>query len=213
MYHLFTILVKPKYNINYVKAIHNSFEKYVSLPFKHTCLTDDIKPFENENFCDVIDIGCYNLPTFWNKMLFFKPNAICKNNEKCIFFDLDSVILRDVKPILNYVDNKIIIGQNPSKINPSYVTGAINSTGHGRHLTIVNSSCMMWIGGQHDKLWDIFNLRPEEHMIRYYGNDEFITFEYPTGYCLIDKRFIFSKGSESTSIYKNKMSAFEMLNL
>jgi hypothetical protein len=205
MYHLYTILVRPKYDVSFVKAIHESFRKNISSSFVHTCLTDNIEQFENENFCNLIDISHHNLPTFWNKMLFFKKDEICKNNEKCIFFDLDSMILKDLTPMLHHVNDFLLVGQNPNKIIDIYLTKAMNSPEHGRHLTILNSSCMMWYGGQHHALWEKFDVNREDNMLYYYGNDEFITFEYQSNYKLIDRKWVFGAGSEKTAIYSNKI--------
>jgi hypothetical protein len=209
MYHLYSILVKPKYNINFVRAINTACKKYISEPFVHTCLTDDIEQFKGENFCNVIDISHHDLPTFWNKMLFFEKNGICKDGDLCIFFDLDVKILRNLNPIINHISQKIIVGLNISKINRKYVTKAYNSPGHGRHLTILNSSCMLWIGGEHDDLWKKFSLDKDGSILRYYGNDEFMTFEYPSGYKLLDKKWVLGHGTEKTARYDNKMSSRE----
>ena len=205
MYHLYTILVKPKYNVNHVKTIHDSFKNNISYSFMHTCLTDNIAQFENNYFCNLIDISSHNLPTFWNKMLFFKNNEICKDDEKCIFFDLDSMILNDLTPMIQHKDDFLVLGQNPTKINTGYITGAINSREHGRHLTIINSSCMMWVGGQHQTLWERFDANREDNMLYYYGNDEFITFEYLKNYKLIDRKWIFGVGTENTAVFSNKI--------
>lgn len=204
MYHLYTLLVRPKYNINFVKAIHSSFKANMKFPFEHTCITDNISQFKGENFCNLIDISHHNLPTFWNKLLFFKNDEICKKDQKCIFFDLDAKILNDVTPMLQH-DNYLTLGLNPSKLNDIYISKAINTPEHGRHLTIVNSSCMMWIGGQHQNLWDTFNADRENNILYYYGNDEFITFNYGSNYRLIDSKWIFWHGSEKTAIYSNKI--------
>jgi hypothetical protein len=64
---------------------------------------------------------------------------------------------------------------------------------------------MLWIGGEHDNLWKKFILNKEDDMIRYYGNDEYMTFEYPMGYRLIDRKWVLGDGTEKTAIYDNKM--------
>ena len=211
MYHLYSIWVKPKYNIKFVKAINESCKKYLNGPFIHYCLTDVPEEFINTDIIP-IDVRSYDLEGWWFKFLFFKP-GFCNPGTKCIFFDLDAKILKPLDPILRF-DDKLILAQNPTKIIYNrLVNDSIRKKSIGRYYTIINSSVMMWKGGNHHDLYEKFNLDAEKYMIDYYGNDEFITFEYLDGYDLIDAKWIYHSKSKIDSIIQTKMTEDQMLNL
>jgi hypothetical protein len=211
MYHLYSIWVKPKYNIKFVKAINESCKKFLNEPFIHYCLTDQPEKFINTDIIP-IDVRPYDLEGWWFKFLFFKPN-FCEIGAKCIFFDLDSKILKPLEPMLQFND-KLILAHNPTKIiYNSLVNKSIRKKSLGRYYTVLNSSVMMWIGGNHYDLYEKFMTDPDKYMIEYYGNDEFITYEYPDGYDLIDAKWIYHSKSLTRSILCMKMSDSDMLKL
>jgi len=211
MYHLYSIWVKPKYNIKFVKAINESCKKYLNGPFIHYCLTDVPEEFINTNIIP-IDIRSYDLDGWWFKFLFFKPN-FCTPGTKCIFFDLDSKIINSLDPMLQFND-KLMLAYNPSKIiYTSLVNKSVRKKSLGRYYTILNSSVMMWIGGNHHDLYEKFMTDPDKYMIDYYGNDEFITYEYPDGYDLIDAKWIYHSKSLIDSVVCLKMSDNDTLKL
>jgi len=211
MYHLYSIWVKPKYNIKFVKAINESCKKFLNGPFIHYCLTDVPEEFVNTDIIP-IDVRQYDLEGWWFKFLFFKP-GFCEPGAKCIFFDLDAKILKPLTPMLRFND-KLMLAQNPTKvIYKRLVNDSIRKKSIGRYYTILNSSVMMWKGGDHYELYEKFMKDPEKYMIDYYGNDEFITFEYPDGYDLIDARWIHHSLSMTDSVVCTKMSENDMLSL
>ena len=211
MYHLHTIWVKPKYNIKFVKAIHESCLKFIKTPFVHYCLTDDPDQFINTDITP-IDIRKYDLEGWWYKLLLFKPE-FCKTGIECLFFDLDSKILKPIDDMIQFSD-KLILAMNPTKVNYKHlVNRSMRKKSLGQYYTILNSSMMMWKGGDHHTLYEKFMSNPEKYMIQYFGNDEFITFEYPNGYDLIDPKWIFNSASKINSTVSLKMSDDDMLNL
>jgi hypothetical protein len=211
MYHLYSILVKPKYNINFVLKLNESCKTFLNVPFIHYCLTDQPEQFIDTNIIP-IDVRPYNLEGWWYKLLLFKP-GICKPKTECIFFDLDSKLLKPIDKMLKFND-KLIVGQNPSKItHKSLVNNHLRRKSLGMHFTILNSSIMMWTGGNHHDLYEKFMTNYEEYMIQYFGNDEFITFEYPEGYDLLDTKWIFNSTSLIDSVFSLKMSDDEFIKL
>ncbi len=211
MYHLYSILVKPKYNKKYVMAINESSKIYLGSPFKHYCLTDDPDEFIGTDIIP-IDVRDHDLEGWWFKLLLFKP-GLCEDGAKCIFFDLDSKILKPIDEMLQFGD-KLIIGQNPSKItHKSLVNTHLRKKTLGMYFTILNSSIMMWTGGNHHDLYEKFMSSSEEYMIKYFGNDEFITFEYPDGYEILDMKWIFNRTSLVDSVFSLKMSDAEVIQM
>ena len=185
MYTVYSILVKPKYTIDDVINVHEMCKKYLCGDFEHYCLTDDIAQFEDIDFCTPIDVSLYDLQGFWFKILLFKE-GFCKPGSKCIFFDLDSKILKPIEPLLQHIDGRLFLGVNPDKFDSSYVNRVLRDR-KGKYMTMVNSSLMMWIGGDHKSLWDKFNEDPDYYMLMYPGNDEFLTFEYDC-YDIVDHK-------------------------
>jgi len=188
MYHIYSLLVKPKYTVNDVKNINKLCHKFVPGPFVHHCLTDDIEQFNGENFCNLIDIKEYNLDTWWNKLLLFKK-GMCKENSICMFFDLDSSIVRSLYPILENYDGKLTYATNPHKIRSQYLNSIIYGK-HGAHYTMMNSSFMLWKGDNNPEVWDKFSIDPEYYMCKYLlGNDQYMSFEH-SNFRLLDEKYI-----------------------
>lgn len=211
MYHLYTILVKPKYNIKFVKTIHESCLKYIKIPFIHYCLTDSPDEFIGTDIIP-IDIREYDLDGWWYKLLLFKP-GFCKTGIECLFFDLDAKILKPIDDMIQFND-KLILAMNPTKVNyKNLVNKSIRKKLLGQYYTILNSSMMMWRGGNHAELYEKFIANSEKYLFQYYGNDEFITFEYPNGYDLIDPKWIFNRASTINSVISLKMSDEDMMKL
>lgn len=210
MYDLYSIWVKPKYNIKFVKAINESCKKFIKSPFIHYCLTDSPEEFRNTDIIP-IDIRQYDLEGWWFKLLLFKQ-GFCRPGSKCIFFDLDSKILKPIDEILCFNDN-IIMGYNPTKIiYKRFVNESLRKKSLGQYYTILNSSIMMWYGDNHIDLYEKFMNNPDEYMIKYYGNDEFITFEYER-YDLLNAKWIYHSRSKIDSMIAFKMKDQEMIEL
>jgi hypothetical protein len=210
MYHLYSIWVKPKYNIKFVKAINESCKKFMKSPFIHYCLTDSPEEFKNTDVIP-IDIRQHDLEGWWFKLLLFKQ-GFCQPGVKCIFFDLDSKILRSIDEML-YFDNNLIIGYNPTKIIYNrFVNESLRKKSLGKYYTILNSSVMMWYGDNHIDLYEKFMNNADEYMIKYYGNDEFITFEYDR-YDLLDTKWIYHSRSKIDSVIAFKMPDEEIIKL
>ncbi len=211
MYHLYTIWVKPKYNMKFVKTIHESCLKYIKTPFIHYCLTDNPDEFIDTDIIP-IDIREHDLDGWWYKLLLFKP-GFCKTGTECLFFDLDVKIIKPIDDMIQFND-KLILAMNPTKVNyKNLVNKSIRKKSLGQYYTILNSSMMMWRGGDHAELYEKFIANSEKYLFQYYGNDEFITFEYLNGYDLIDPKWIFNRASTINSVISLKMSDEDMMKL
>lgn len=188
MYHVYSLLVKPKYSVKDVKRINELCHLYIPGNFKHYCLTDDMEQFNNNNFCELIDIKSYQLDTWWNKIILFKE-GICPKNETCLFFDLDSTIIKSLAPILSNYNGKLTFATNPNKMHREFLVSILYHR-YGKYYTMLNSSFMIWKGDNNIDLWEKFTLDPDFYSSKYIlGNDQFITFEYDN-YHLLDEKYI-----------------------
>jgi hypothetical protein len=188
MYHVYSLLVKPKYSVNDVKKINQLCKMHIPGNFKHYCLTDDLEQFAGSDFCELINVKEYRLDTWWNKLLLFKQ-GICPKNEICLFFDLDSSIVNSLAPILSNYNGKLTLATNPHKITSQYLSTAIYHK-YGKYFTMMNSSFMMWKGDCNIDLWEKFAKDPDYYSSKYIlGNDQFMTYEYEN-YHLLSERYI-----------------------
>jgi len=188
MYHVYSLLVKPKYTVNDVKKINQLCHKYIPGKFIHYCLTDDTDQFGDQNFCNLIDVKEYDLEIWWYKLLLFKK-GMCPTDSTCLFFDLDSTIINSLAPILSNYNGKLTIATNPHKINSMFVNQIMYHQ-FGDLYTMMNSSFMMWKGDANCDLWEKFASDINYYVCKYgFGNDQFMTFEYDN-FHLLDEKYV-----------------------
>ncbi len=136
MYHVYSLLVKPKYSVNDVKKINQLCKMHIPGNFKHYCLTDDLEQFAGSDFCELINVKEYRLDTWWNKLLLFKQ-GICPKNEICLFFDLDSSIVNSLAPILsNYNGNRFDIPM----LNKEFLEAGMPPPSPAKHIDLLQTS-------------------------------------------------------------------------
>jgi hypothetical protein len=85
-----------KFNISYVEKLYNMVSRNMTLPFEFVCLTDvqaDV-PFR------LIKLK-YELPGWWSKFELFRHGIY--NTDYVLYFDLDTLILRNIDEITEVV--------------------------------------------------------------------------------------------------------------
>lgn len=83
------------YTVDYVVKLKNMVDRNTIVPHKFICLTDmriDV------NICENIEL-IYGQPRWWSKVELFRSGLI--NAKHIIYFDLDTVILKNIDDILN----------------------------------------------------------------------------------------------------------------
>jgi hypothetical protein len=81
---------KVGYNATWVKKLHNSISRNLTIPFKFVCLSDCAVPCER--------IPLYeNGPGYWAKMQLFRPGLF---DGPVLFFDLDTVICNNIDDLV-----------------------------------------------------------------------------------------------------------------
>lgn len=88
--------VGDAYSDTYVSKLRNMIDQWYDGNFRLRCFTDrnrDIKGVE------CIDISSFGLTKWWPKMLLFNP-MIRGGAERSIYFDLDTVIMGDLTPLV-----------------------------------------------------------------------------------------------------------------
>lgn len=103
------VWVGHKYGREYVERLRNmclkhSDEKYI------VCLTD--KPQESIKNVIMVDVSHLNLEGWWAKMALFSQSW---RDYRVTYFDLDTVILGDIRPLLEY-DGPFAICENFTRL-------------------------------------------------------------------------------------------------
>lgn len=84
------------YSLDYVTRLRNMINRHYGGPKRIICLTDKPTPIDG---VDMVDVAAYGLPKWWSKMLLFDPSIRGGN---CVYFDLDTVILKDLTPLVAF---------------------------------------------------------------------------------------------------------------
>ena len=128
-----TVCAGDKYTPDYVTKLYNAVERHLTVPYKFVCLTDKPDSFE----CETLPIPL-NLSGWWGKVALF--SNIIEN--RILFFDLDTVITRNINDFATYDGDLAII--KPFYRDDGYASGVMN------------------IGpGAHKHVWDIFSSNPQ----------------------------------------------------
>lgn len=82
-----------KYPVDYVYKLKAMVARHLPIAHEFVCLTDDVKALR----VNTRDIGHFNFPGWWGKMAVFE--FAHQYRDRLIYFDLDTVICGDLKPI------------------------------------------------------------------------------------------------------------------
>lgn len=99
-----------KYPIMYVKKLQNMVRRFLPVNHRFICLTDRPERVKGIEFKNISDL---KLPEWWGKLALFNPDI--RGFSNCIYFDLDTVIVGDLTPLLNF--EKFQICQNFTKLS------------------------------------------------------------------------------------------------
>lgn len=84
------------YSIDYVEKLRNMIDRNTTVPYEFICLTDmDI----DANICKSIKL-IRGQAGWWSKIELFRSNLI--NAKQIIYFDLDTIILKNIDDVLNF---------------------------------------------------------------------------------------------------------------
>ena len=87
------------YTIDYVVKLKSMIDRNTTIPYGFICLTDmDI----DKNICESIKL-IRGQAGWWSKIELFRPNLM--NAKQIIYFDLDTIILKNIDDILDFQHN------------------------------------------------------------------------------------------------------------
>lgn len=82
------------YSVEYVRRLHNTVKRNVSLPYRFVCLSDVSIPAD---VCESIELK-HSWPKWWSKIELFREGLM--KSERIIYFDLDTIILDNIDDLL-----------------------------------------------------------------------------------------------------------------
>ena len=139
------------YDIRYVVALANELIKYVKVPYKFYCLTD--QPSEVAPYAIPVKLK-QDWPGWWSKLeLFDKEQIFNCSTDMVLYFDLDVLLLRNMQSLVNvcYQLNFPIMLRSSDKI--------------GKANDWPSSSIMAWKGHMMVKVWLEAKIRGIEDVI------------------------------------------------
>jgi hypothetical protein len=136
--------------------------RHASVPFRMFCYTDNPKGI-NKNV-KIIPITDDSKEGWWYKL------DLLQNMGDNILFDLDVIILKDPFQIMTYESDKPVIISSRWKKPWSFYKSNIN----GQNSTLYNSSIIRWKNDQGWKIFDFFEDRGQEMMLKYSGIDRML---------------------------------------
>jgi len=154
-----------KFGFEYVIKLRNMLQRHlIKRDYRVVCFTDQPERCE---WVDFIDVSAVGLKGWWAKMILFEP--AWRGGSQIIYFDLDTVIIGDLTPLLGVPDEFAILESPVRRAgNPSYPCR-------------FNSSVMTISGGRCAFMWERFDKRRSQLMLAHdrYGDQAAIETLYP----------------------------------
>jgi hypothetical protein len=156
------------FTVEYVVRLKSMVETYLAREHEFVVLTDRPQLFETENM-RVVEIPKLVRGVFgwWGKLHLFNPAIEVLQSGRCMYLDLDSIVIGQLDSVFDYMDND----RTPRiALVPD---AAPNFTGKGdrRAVKRYNSSIMVWEGGELNHLFNNFKL---EDTLRLWGDQDWI---------------------------------------
>lgn len=84
------------YDVAYVRKLRNMIHRWCDYPFRLRCLTDNDQHIDG---VECVNVASFGLTKWWPKMLLLNP-MIRGGAQRSIYFDLDTVILGSLTPLI-----------------------------------------------------------------------------------------------------------------
>lgn len=140
------------FDYKYVNAIAGNIKKFISVPHKVVCLTDNVSGIDRK-LVDVIKPLRHNLPKWWSKMELFHSENF--DTSKVLYFDLDTVIVDNIDHI--------------AKLDCDFI-----GIRDFYDLFTLQTGMMMWKNGQYDHIFQKFIANKDKVLNTLHGDHEWI---------------------------------------
>jgi hypothetical protein len=175
MINIVCVKIGTKYESIYANTLYRMCLDNISLPFRFFCYTDDPTGLDsNIKTIPFIDHGIKQI--VFNKLFLLSDKfASWIGNDPTFFFDLDIVIKSNIDDFINR-----------SKATPSFkVINAVwksltkKDTAPPYLDHTINSSCMFWVPGTTNHIWNSFSVQQEPLQKTYWrGMDGFLFYRH-----------------------------------
>ncbi|DAZ94408.1 TPA: hypothetical protein N0F65_003437 [Lagenidium giganteum] len=140
-----------KYGAEYVNKLNRSIRRHSANPMQFVCLTDD------PTGLDMDDIQCLTLDEgwtgWWNKAQVFSPRVLSQLPGKCVYIDLDSVIVGELADLCDFEPPERAL----ALLKTDHMANEQRSDGY-------NSSLMIWRNQPGDRArWSALHDVVKEH--------------------------------------------------
>lgn len=150
------------FNAKYVNALAGNIKKYITVPHKIVCLTDDVSGIDR-SLVDIIKPLRHNLPKWWSKIEMFNSQNF--DTSRVLYLDLDTVIVDNI-------DNIAKLDCNFIGIRDFF------------HMFTLQTGVLMWRNGKYDKIYTKFMENSDKIIKSMHGDHEWI------GQCVTEYEFL-----------------------
>lgn len=128
-----------KYGPEYVEKLRNMVSRHLTVPYEFACLTDSQHPIDGVRSIVIPNQGYSK--GWWHKVHMFDPSLGLSG--RILYFDLDIIIHGNINKLVD-IDTEDFLGIKDfnRKFHPGW--------------TMLNSSALSWIAGQHSELFTDF---------------------------------------------------------
>ena len=156
-----------KYSSDDVNRLQRNVKRYLQVPHKFYCYTDDPIGLE----CDYLPITS-DLEIYWNKLAMFQKDFV---EGTCLYFDIDVVIQNNIDHITDHLSDNLTMVR-------AYWKGDTVTQDASPHINhrwdmYVNSSCLLWKAESLNNIWEYFDADADYYMLKYKGIDRFLFHE------------------------------------
>ena len=130
------------YGPAHVNRLKNMVERHLSLPHEFVCITDDAEGLDSAIRPIEIDRDLLAAGRRFPKLMIFRPDAAEWLGERILMFDLDTVIVETLDPILD-ISSDFVAWQEPNWKRKA---------GVGKF----NTSMVLLRAGSHPEVWQAF---------------------------------------------------------
>ena len=170
---IYTVKWGDKYNHQHVNNVYEACKEFYTPPdghFDFFCLTENPKGLD-KNITPLALPGGNKLVKWWNKMYLFDSNIVTQKGEK-MFFDIDTIIQKDITPIANYDPEDCLC------FVKTYWHDLETQFKNTRHIplkyTDLNSSVLRWNDNLNtEEITEYFNKYQKQILWYYRGLDNF----------------------------------------
>lgn len=154
------------FDTTWVEALERACFDQISEPHRFVCLTDMVADpwFESSTWISFQPL-IHKWPGWWSKIELFRPpypGGWVKAGEPILYFDLDTIIVRDVGHLPGSVDCDLILLRDFYRLQAGWGTGV-----------------MGWTAGAFDQIYETFAADSRTFISKYRSDQDFIKMLVP----------------------------------